>query len=120
MRMKKAIILAGLLLATVDTVLAEQRGVFMEFHRKTNPEKNMEVNRTLIRLPIEVIYDSDTHIIEVIGEKSMKAEIYLYDINGTLKDYSSTLNSDFTVSTSGTYIIQIQGDKWHAEGKIEM
>ena len=43
--MKKGIIIAGLLLAMANTAFAEQWGVFMEFHRKSNPEKNMSVNR---------------------------------------------------------------------------
>lgn len=37
--MKKGIIIAGLLLAMANTAFAEQWGVFMEFHRKSNPEK---------------------------------------------------------------------------------
>lgn len=59
--MKKVIILAGLLLAMAHVAFAEQRGVFMEFHRKSNPEKNMEVNRAPMHLPIKVVYDSDAH-----------------------------------------------------------
>ena len=44
--MKKVFILVVLLLTTMaHTAFAEQRGVFMEFHRKINPGKNMQVNR---------------------------------------------------------------------------
>ena len=40
MSMKKVIILVVLLLTTMaHTAFAEQRGVFMEFHRKINPGK---------------------------------------------------------------------------------
>ena len=35
-------------------------------------------------------------------------------------NYSSSLNAVFTVLTSGTYIIEIQGDGWYAEGEIEV
>jgi len=56
--MKKAIILVGLLLAMAHTAFAEQRGVFMEFHRTINPEHTRDVNRAPMRLPIEVVYDS--------------------------------------------------------------
>lgn len=118
--MKKVIILAGLLLVMAHTVFAEQHGVFMEFHRKSNPEKNSGVNRSLMRLPIEVVYDSDTHIIKVTGNESLEAEVFLYNANGTLENYSSTVNTDFTVLTPGTYIIQVQGDGWYAEGEIEI
>ena len=121
MRMKKAIILVGLLLITMaHTAFAEQRGVFMEFHRKINPGKNMQVNRAPMRLPIEVAYDSETHDIKVIGDNSIEAEVFLYDANGTLESYSSTLNTDFNVRGTGTYTILIQGEGWYAEGDIEM
>lgn len=120
MRMKKAIILAGLLLGMAHTVFATQWGVFMEFHRKSNPGKNMSVNRAPMRLPISVVYDSDTHQIEVTGDESMDAEVFLYNTNGTLENYSSTLNTNFTVLIPGTYFIQIQGDGWYAEGEVEM
>lgn len=71
MRMKKTIILAGLLLAMAHTAFAEQRGVLMQFHRKINPQNCRDVNRAPMRLPIEVVYDSDTHKIEVIGDEDM-------------------------------------------------
>lgn len=82
--MKKLIILAGLLLAMAHTAFAEQRGVLMEFHLKSNPEKNSEVNRSSMFLLIEVIYDSDEHKIEVIGDKPIEAEVFLYKANGAL------------------------------------
>ena len=118
--MKKLIILAALLLGMAHTAFATQWGVCMEFHRKSNPEKNMSVNRAPMRLPINVVYDSDTHKIEVTGDESMDAEVFLYNANGDLENYSSSLNTEFTVLTPGIYIIQIQGDGWYAEGEIEV
>ena len=120
MKLKNIIILVGLLLAIVPTAFAEQRGVFMDFHRKINPGKNMQVNSAPMRLPIEVVYDSDTHNIKVTGEKGIEAEVFLYNVNGTLESHSSTLNAEFSVLESDTYTILIQGDGWYAEGEIEM
>lgn len=120
MKLKRTIILVGLLLAMVPAAFAEQRGVFMEFHRKINPGKNMQVNRAPMRMPIEVVYDSDTHNIKVTGEKGIEAEVFLYNVNGTLESHSSTLNAEFSVLESDTYTILIQGDGWYAEGEIEM
>ena len=118
--MKKMIFIAGLLLSMALTAFAEQQGVFMQFHRKINPENSRDVNRAPMRLPIEVVYDSDTHKIEVIGDESMEAEVSLYNANGSLENYSSLLNTEFTVLTPGIYIIQIEGEGWYAEGKIEI
>ena len=121
MSMKKVIILVVLLLTTMaHTAFAEQRGVFMEFHRKINPGKNMQVNRAPMRMPIEVFYDSDTHNVKVTGDKGIEAEVFLYDANGTLESHSSTLNAEFSVLESDTYTILIQGEGWYAEGEIQM
>lgn len=118
--MKKLIILAGLLLSIAHTTFAEPDRVLMEFHRKIRPENSRDVNRAPMRLKIEVVYDSDTHKIEVIGNASVNAEVFLYDASSTLTNYSSSLNTNFTILTPGTYIIQIQGDGWYAEGKVEV
>ena len=114
------IFIAGLLLSMALTAFAEQQGVFMQFHRKINPENSRDVNRAPMRLPIEVVYDSDTHKIEVTGGESMDAEVFLYNSNGALENSSSSLNSEFTVLAPGTYIIRIQTDAWYAEGEIEV
>ena len=120
MKLKNIIILVGLLLAIVPTAFAEQRGVFMDFHRKINPGKNMQVNRAPMRLPIEVVYDTDSHKIQVIGDELTEAEVFLYNADGTLESRSSKLNTDFTGLTYDTYSILIQGKEWYAEGIIEM
>lgn len=80
--MKKTIILLGLLLVMNYTAFAEQRGIFMDFHGDINPKKDTEVNRTPMKLPIEVIYDSDVHTIEVIGNGSLEAEVFCFLLNG--------------------------------------
>jgi len=118
--MKKVVILVGLLLVLAHGSFAEQRGVFMEFHRKINPENCREVNRVPMRLTIDVIYDSDTHKIKVIGDGTIEAEVFFYDANGVLDGYSSTLNTDFATQSVGKYTIRIQGDAWYAEGEIEV
>lgn len=118
--MKKTIILFGLLLVMSYTAFAEQRGIFMNLHGDINPKKDTEVNRTPMKQPIMVIYDSDVHKIEVIGIGSLEAEVFLYNIDGILESYSPILNTDFTVLASGTYIIRIQGDEWYAEGEVNV
>ena len=102
------------------TAFAGQHDVFIKFHRRCSPSTNTSVNRGPISLPIEVVYDSGTHKIEVTGDESLEAEVFLYDSTGSLENYSSSLNAVFTVLTSGTYIIEIQGNGWYAEGEIEV
>lgn len=120
MKKNKTIILMWMLLTITSIAFANQRSVYMEFHRKGIPEKNMEVNRAPMRMPIEVVYDANTHKIEVAGNTAIRAEVFLYKANGILENYSSSLNTDFVILASGVYIIQIQGDGWYAEGNIEI
>lgn len=118
--MKKTIILAGLLLfAIAHVALAEKRELPMTFHPGNISGKDMKVDRSPMRLPIDVIYDSDTHTVEVIGGGSIDAEVFIYDAAGSLVHYSSSLNTDFIVSEPASHTIQIQGDGWYAEGYIE-
>lgn len=120
MKMKKVIIFAGLLLAMSHTAFAEQCGVFMEFHRKVNPEHTRDVNRAPLRLPIDVVYDSDTHKIEVVGNEEMEVQIFLCDENGNTLDYSSYINAELNIpyNYSGLIILRIECEKWIAIGKI--
>lgn len=115
--MTKTFIILVLLIAMAHNVQAERRDVLMETYHKNQTEK--KVNRAPMRINIDVFYDSDTHIIEVVGDESIEAEVFL-KADGILEDYSSTLNTVFTVSTSGLYVIIIQGDDWYAEGEIEI
>lgn len=117
--MKKVIILVALLLTIASTALAEQGGVYMQFHRKINPEKHLKVDRAPMRLPIDVVYDTDALSIEISSE-TIEAEVYVYDSASQLIDYSSTLNTTFYVPTPATYVVVIQGDEWYAEGVIAM
>ena len=118
--LNKYFILIGLLLIMTCTAFAEQRGVFLQFHRKVNVGKNMKVHRAPLYLPIDVVYDSDVHNIKVVGDKSIEAEVFLYNASGILVCYSSTLDTDIDILLSGTYTIVIQGEGWYAEGEIEM
>lgn len=118
--MKKVIILVGLLLAMAHTAFAEQRGVLMEIHHRSIPEKNMSVNRAPMRLPIEVVYDSDMHQIEVIGDEEMEGQIFLCDKNGNALDYSPCINAVLNIpyNYSGLIVLRIESEEWIATGKI--
>ena len=94
----------------------------MEFHRKSNPEKNMSVNRAPMRLPIEVVYDSDTHKIKVSGANKMEVQLFLCDENGNTLDYSQCVNSVLNIpnSYSGLITLRIESEEWIAIGNINV
>ena len=116
--MKKPIILTWLMLTMAFTASATENGVFMEFHRMSKPGKHTQVNRAPMHLPIEVTYDTDSRTIRVVGDESIDAEVYVYNSVGEIEDYSISLNTTLSTSTSGIHIIYIQGEMWYAEGKV--
>lgn len=118
--MKKLFIFAILSFSITLSVFAEQQGVFLEFHRKNNPENNTKVNRSPMRLPIDVLYDTETHIIKIIGDTSLEVEVFLYNNLGEVVDFSTSLDAEFSISSLGTHTIYIQGDNWYAQGNIEV
>lgn len=105
--------------AIAFTAFSEGTPVLMDFHNKNNSNQNTTVDRAPARIPaIEVYYDSEVQTIEVVGDEYVEAEVFLYDEEGTFVDYSSTLNTIFSVSAPGSYRILIQSGNWYAEGEI--
>ena len=94
----------------------------MEIHKKSIPEKNMSVNRSPMRLPIEVVYDSDTHKIKVSGDNKMEVQLFLCDENGNTLDYSQCVNSVLNIpnSYSGLITLRIESEGWIAIGNINV
>lgn len=116
--MKKAFILTLMIMAFAITVSAEKREVSMEFHKKRQPN-NTQVNRAPMRLPIEVVYDTELNAIEVINiNTTSEIEILIYDADGYIIGYSNCINAPISVSAIGDYFIRVNGDVWYAEGFV--
>lgn len=118
--MKKFIISTMLLLTLSITAAAEECRVSMEFHRENAQQITGRINRAPMRIPIDVMYDSDMHTIEIVGNDVIEAQVYLYTSTGDIVDYSASVNTVFYIPTPGIYVILIQGDSWYAEGEVEM
>lgn len=120
--MKQLLSLILVLIATAFPSVAQSpkgnspEPVKLEYNRKDNSEKTL---RAPMRINIEVLYDSETHIVEVCGDEAMEADVFLYNASGDLVDYSSSLNTELTIPTSGIYTIQIESEGWYAVGVIE-
>lgn len=89
--MKRTIIFTWLMIVAAFTVSAAGNGVFMEYHRKSNPSRNTQVHRAPMHIPIEVTYDSNTNTIKIVGEESIEAEVYIYDIAGNILEILRTI-----------------------------
>lgn len=117
MSMKKLIIFALLLISINMVASAETYNVLLEFHRRTN-SNNTKVDRAPMRLPIDVVYDSDASTIEVTSSLTQEPEVYIYDTNGSIVGYSQTLNTSILLVNVVPFIIHIVGNDWYAIGEI--
>ena len=114
--MKKIALLMGLALALASTMSAERQDVEMQYKRTNSPDKNTGRDRAPMHLPIDVVFDTDTQTLEVTGDESMDAEVYIYNSDGALEDYSSTINANFVITIPGDHLIHIEGDGWYSDG----
>ena len=114
--MKKLIFLIGLALALTPTMSAERQDVNMQFKPTNNPDRNTGRERVPMHLPLNVVFDIDTHTLEVTGDESMDAEVYIYNADGALEDYSSTINANFVITIPGDHLIHIEGEGWYSDG----
>ena len=71
-----------------------------------------------MRLPINVVYDSDTHKIEVIGDESMEVDLYrdynvkLYNKCSTLSDSQiENYSKDLNILIDNSHVSQNQKEK---------
>lgn len=82
--------------------------------------KPTEVDRKPMLLPIEVIYDSDCNMVEVISDGSIEAEVFLYDANRNVIGYSSHLDTTLEVPANyhGILFLEIIGENWFATAEI--
>lgn len=118
--MKKFIILTAMFLLGVYSMSASRQAIYLSCHNNKVSGEKEHSNRAPMHLPIHVVYDSDTKVIEVKGSESLGAEIYIYDEAGIVEDYSAYLNATFYILKPGTHVILIKGDGWEAEGMIEL
>lgn len=81
--MKKLIIFVSMMLTIAFTAPAAENAIFMEYHRDSK-SSNRQVRRTPMYFPIDVLYDFDTHTINIIGDNSVDAEVYIRGIYITM------------------------------------
>ena len=118
--MKNLIIIIGMIFAMSNNVFAEESDILMEFYRKSNPDRGLEINRAPMRnIPIDVYYNDDSHTINIYCDSAILGEVYLY-LDESQVDYSSDINTSFQVAATGLYKIEIIGETWTAIGYIQL
>lgn len=119
--MKKYLLVFSVILGFFLNAPAEKKQQRIDVYTIGHDQKSTTVHRAPARIPaIEVYYDSEVQTIEVVGDEYVEAEVFLYDEEGIVVDYSTSLNTIFSVSVSGSYRIHIQSANWYAEGEIQI
>lgn len=116
--MKKKFLISVLIGSIAFGAMAEGEKIPIIINKKDDSHLTNRPDRALMRIPVEVFYDSDTRVVEVVGSESIEAEVFLYNANNMLENYSPALNAEFNVVAPGEYIVFIQSDNWSATGSI--
>lgn len=99
---------------------ADEQGVFMEINLRNKPDAYTKVNRSPMRISLNVVYDTETKLITITGIEPVEVDVFLFNKYGEIEDYSSFLNTNLSVSSSGFHRILIESQGWVAEGVIEI
>lgn len=86
---------------------------------KPRHESQISINRSPLYLPIEVIYDSESSIVEVSCYSDLDGEVSVYDKTGNLEDYAPSLNAFLNVTSEGPHTLVIEGETFIGYGTIE-
>ena len=94
-----------------------QRAIPLRTHQ--NGEQSESLNnrdRNPINLPIVVLYDTNTYIIEVwCDDDNIQAEVFVFDESGAVEAYSPYMNMTLQLSSSTYHSILLKGDGWEGE-----
>lgn len=117
--MKKVLLLLSLVFSTTVFAIADRNVINTETHEKGAESEDLGPERSPLNLPIIVIYDSDTHTVEVwCDNDNIMAEVFIFNDSGVLEASSRYMNVVIPIHSSGNHTIIIQGDGWYAEGSI--
>lgn len=96
---------------------AEPKNVPVKYERKEG-NKNLGGNKSPMRLPVDLFYDSDTRVLSVETDGSLEGAVYVFDWSGNLADSSDSLNCSFILGGKGVYIVRLTGAHWTGSATI--
>ena len=111
--------LIGLLIFISALGFAENTSVHLQTQKTSSNNNQCQRPRSPMHLPISVVFNDDINSIEVSSPSHIEGEVFLYNENGFIEDYSPQINCTLYLSGSGIHTICIKGDSWTAHGYIE-
>ncbi|MDE6695550.1 MAG: hypothetical protein K2K25_01585 [Muribaculaceae bacterium] len=120
--MRKLLLAIGVIFSITLSLSAAKEYVPITIGTKGHPTKNTTVKRAPMYLSLEITYDDTTHVVEVISEEEINAQVYIKSEDGNILGYSSCLNSTFNVPSGfiGILNICIEGEEWTAVGEVNI
>lgn len=123
--MKKSFIITSILIMLGNLVsIASTNHVPITFSKNNKNNSGNLPDRAPIRnLPIEVTFDDENGIVEVVSyDTSLDGEVSIYDSTGSCIDYSPVINSTICLPQSISYpvTIYIESDTWIATGILNL
>lgn len=117
--MKRTLIFIILTIVLTLVGMAEKKRIPMKIQRQERPKQENGPNRVPKHSPVEVLYDTESMTVTVVGDTETEAEVYLLTESGEIEDFSTTLNTSFTLTSSGIHVVHIKTPVWIGEGVIE-
>lgn len=118
--MRKYLLLIGVIISMTFQGFATKNDVYMTVRKTNHKEQSSTVHRAPMMLPIEVLYDNETHQVEVVGDEELPAQVFLCDQNGNTLGYSPCINTVLDVPSdyNGILIIRVESEEWIATGNL--
>lgn len=114
--MKKLILSITLVLCAILSGFAEKEGVYTTFHKYGNPQTSGAVERKPAKVNVEIYYDNDENLLEIIADDGIIAEIFVYNSDNELELYSPEVNTVLEVASNGTHRVVVKSQYWYLEG----
>lgn len=120
--MRKLLLAIGVIFSITLSLSAAKEYVPITIGTKGHPTKNTTVKRAPMYLSLEITYDDTTHVVEVISEEEVNAQVYIKSEDGNILGYSSSLNTTLNVPSGfiGILTICIEGEEWTAIGEVNI
>lgn len=91
-----------------------------DVHRNGSNENNNGLKRTLSSLPIiDILYDSETQMIEIVSSVDCEANIFVYDLSGNLIEYTESMDTVLSLPMGvSECFIRIEASTWYATALV--
>lgn len=123
--MKQTIVFFILLLISSVSLMADDEKVPIKYSRKNMGGENVgtgSVERTPMKLPIEILYNTDSHSLTMIWGIETMCKVEVYDSDGTICLSLSAMQPTIDCSgyPAGIYTLLLEGDSWTGTGEFEI